>query len=201
MKPIAKAIIDEIVEELYGKPILSNLARPLYVEKLLVRLLGPDWKYVGGDWSGWDLEHKTSRLRLEVKQSAARQSWADGQSGIGKPSKPIFDIRARTGYYVGSKRINSKGRPADLYVFAWHPVFEPAQAVDHTDPEQWEFYLLTERDLPSRKTISLSSLLKLKHVVATSQTLAAEIERLAANLSPLKWSQVPPVDPGDAADL
>jgi hypothetical protein len=167
-----------------------------------VRLLGPDWKYVGGDWSGWDIEHKTSRLRLEVKQSAARQSWADARSGIGKPSKPIFDIRARTGYYVGSKWIDLEARPADLYVFAWHPRFDLAEGVDHTDPEQWEFYLLSEKALPTdQKTISLSSLIGREPIVATSLTLAAEVERLAARLDTLKWSQVPPVDPGDAADL
>lgn len=49
MKAIAQEIIKEIVDELYGKSVLSNLTRPLYVEKLLVRLLGADWQYVGGD--------------------------------------------------------------------------------------------------------------------------------------------------------
>lgn len=194
MKPIAKEIIEEIVDELYGKNILSNLTRPLYVEKLLVRLLGANWHHVGGDWSGWDLENAESHLRLEVKQSAARQTWTDGPSRIGKPTKPIFDIRDRTGYFSdgGSRWIESAGRPADLYVFAWHPHFVPAELVDHTDPEQWEFYLLPERLLPSgQKTISLSSLLKLHPVAATSQNLARTVEQLSADLLPLKWSQVP----------
>ena len=33
MKQIAKAIIDQIVEELYSQRIFTNLTRPLYVEK------------------------------------------------------------------------------------------------------------------------------------------------------------------------
>ena len=194
MKDIAKEIIEEIVAELYGKKVLSNLSRPLYVEKLLVRLLGPDWQYVGGDWSGWDLENSQSHLRLEVKQSAARQTWTDGPSRIGKPTKPIFDIRDRNGYFAdgGSRWIASAGRPADLYVFAWHPHFIPKEAVDHTDPEQWEFYLLPERHLPTgQKTISLSSLLKLDPVSATSQNFAATVQHMSADLRPLKWSKVP----------
>lgn len=192
MKPIAQEIIREIVDELYGKPILSNLTRPLYVERLLVRLLGSDWQYVGGDWSGWDLENTQSHLRVEVKQSAARQTWTDEASGTRKSTKPIFDIRERTGYYAdnGSRWVASAGRPADLYVFAWHPKFVPAEEVDHTDPEQWEFYLLPERLLPSgQKTIALGSLLKLQPASASSQNIASIVEDLTTDLLPLKWSQ------------
>ena len=60
MKPIAREIVDEIVQELFGKKILSNLTRPLYIERLLARILKGTWKCVGGDWWGWELENPVS---------------------------------------------------------------------------------------------------------------------------------------------
>lgn len=191
MKPIAREIVAEIVHELYGNKILSNLTRPLYVERLLVRLLKGRWQYVGGDWSGWDLEETTSNLRIEVKQSAARQTWTDGPFRVGKPTKPIFDIRERTGYYEngGSRWVDGLGRPADLYIFAWHPGFAPKEYVDHTDPEQWEFYLLPERRLPTKqRTIGLNGLKKLNPIYAQHDSVADAVQALGSNLQPLKWS-------------
>lgn len=96
MKPLAQDIVREIVSELYEQKVLSNRMRPLYVERLLARLLGGNWKCVGGDWSGWDLED-AGGLRIEIKQSAARQTWTDGPTRKGNATKPIFDIEERAG--------------------------------------------------------------------------------------------------------
>jgi hypothetical protein len=189
MKLIAQEIIKELVDELYGQPIMSNLTRPIFVERLLVRLLKGDWRYVGGDWTGWDLENTSSLARIELKQSAARQTWTDGPTRMGKPTKPIFDIEERAGYFAdgGSAWVNTPGRPADLYVFAWHPRFDPKDAVDHSDPEQWEFYLLPENHLPKgQKTIGLNSLKKLDPVSATHSDIGAKVDALLATLAPLK---------------
>lgn len=191
MKSIAESVVDDLVQELYGQRVLSNLMRPPYVERLLARLLGESWRCVGGDWSGWDLQDSDSGLRAEVKQSAARQTWSDGPTRQGKPTKPIFDIEERTGYYTkgGSTWIAAPGRPADLYIFAWHPGFAPKEAVDHKDPEQWEFYLVAEPVLPKgQKTIGLSSLLKLPHQAVRHDTIAREVMALLPSLAPLKGS-------------
>ncbi|MDO9384272.1 MAG: hypothetical protein Q7T86_15575 [Hyphomicrobiaceae bacterium] len=190
MKPIAKRIIADIVDELYGKSIMSNLIRPIYIERLLRRLLDGHWRYVGADWAGWDLENSVSRVRVEVKQSAARQTWSDGLTREGKETKPIFDIKERSGYYSdgGAQWVATPGRPADIYIFAWHPLFHPIGDVDHTDPEQWEFHLLAERLLPkAQKTISLSALKKLGAVCARSTDLSDKLEALLPELQPLKW--------------
>jgi hypothetical protein len=42
------------------------------------------------------------------------------------------------------------GRPADLFVFAWHPVIDPA-LVDHRDPRPWLFFVVPEPALPVRQ--------------------------------------------------
>jgi hypothetical protein len=197
VKQIAKEIIDQIVEELYSQRILSNLTRPLYVEKLVARLLKGDWRHVGSDWSGWDLENSKTHIRIEVKQSAARQTWTDGPTRSGKPTKPIFDIAERTGYFAngGSEWVETKGRPADLYIFAWHPGFEPLDAVDHTDPEQWDFYLVPEQRLPpGQKSIGLASLKKLNPVAASYVDIAEKVEGLVPQLQPLKWTLTSPAD-------
>jgi hypothetical protein len=189
MKPIAKEIIGELVDELYAQRVMSNLTRPLYVERLLARLLNGRWQCVGSDWSGWDLENPDTKLRIEVKQSAARQTWTDGPTRVSKATKPIFDIEERTGYFAdgGASWVNNPGRPADLYIFAWHPLYEPKGDVDHTDPEQWEFYLVRERDLPTgQKTIALSSLEKLRHVRARHDDIGGKVESLVPDLQPLK---------------
>jgi hypothetical protein len=52
--PSHRDIVDLIGKRAYGR-VMSNLARPIYVEGLVSLLLGNRWKYLG-DWDGWDLE-------------------------------------------------------------------------------------------------------------------------------------------------
>lgn len=49
------------------------------------------------------------------------------------------------------------GRPADAYIFAWHPIVEH-EVADHRHPEQWRFFVLPEQILPNQKTISVNRL-------------------------------------------
>jgi hypothetical protein len=187
--PLARRIVHGLVEDLYRKKVWSNLTRPAYVERLVAQLLGDGWQCVGTDWSGWDIEHATTKCRIEVKQSAARQPWTDGPGRTGNPTKPVFDIKERTGYYAhgGAAWTEYSGRPADLYVFAWHDVFEPVESVDHTDPRQWEFYLVPEHCLPKgRKTISLSSVKKLDPTCASCHDLGSKLQALMPSITPLK---------------
>jgi hypothetical protein len=110
--------------------------------------LGSEWQLCSGDWRGWDFEHPTG-LRLEVKQSAARQTW----TGTRKATSPIFDIRARTGYFEGADWIADHRRFAHIYIFACHPIMD--ESADHRDPRQWRFYVVPTNRLPAGKTISL----------------------------------------------
>jgi hypothetical protein len=96
---------------------------------------------------------------LEVKQSAARQTWT-----LARPAtKPIFDIRARTGYFEGADWVSDARRFAEIYVFAHHPVMD--ETADHRDPRQWHFYVVPTSRLPPGKTISLTRIDSLAETV------------------------------------
>ncbi len=117
------------ITSLFDTTVMQNNLRVLYVEAMVDVLLGPEWRSTGGDWAGWDLEHENG-TRVEVKQSARKQTW-----GVSK-SVPRFDIRAASGHYPDGVTYvkNSSGeRLADFYMFAWH------EGSDQRVPEQWEF--------------------------------------------------------------
>jgi hypothetical protein len=134
---------------------MQNQIRPLYVEAMIEDVLGPSWRYVGGNWTGWDFVSQQG-AKLEVKQSAAIQPWSVAR---GMKTKGIFDIRERTGYF-GEEGISwhaGPGRNAQIYIFAWHPVVD--ETADHRDPNQWRFYVVPVADLPpGRKTIGLKAI-------------------------------------------
>ena len=136
------------VGAMFDTPVMSNTLRSLYVEAQIGVLLGPTWRSVGADWAPYDFESDTG-VKLEVKQSAARQTWTQT-----RPTRPSFDIRPRTGRYDGAASIPEAGRAADVYVFAWHP---RTVDVDQRDETQWEYYVVPTVDLPpNQATISLS---------------------------------------------
>ncbi len=144
----------------YDTPVMNNVYRADYVECLVALALGTDWELTwetGWEWAAWDCQH-TSGARLEIKHSAARQPW--DREIIGLPRSPRFDIAPRTGYWTqnGSQWVDSPGRPADLYVFAWHGERRDRYA-DQRDANQWVFFVVAERDLPkNRKSIGLKAL-------------------------------------------
>lgn len=152
-----------LAERLFGQKLIQNQFRSLFVEALIapeVERCG--WHYTGDGWCGWDFQHgpDINGCRLEVKQSAARQTWAKHNN---RRTSPIFDIKARTGYFVeeGSRWIEEAGRPSHIYLFAWHPIHD-VQIADHRDPLQWQFYLTPEKHLPrGQKTIGLSAIASL----------------------------------------
>lgn len=137
------------------------------------------WSYAGDGWSGWDFEH-VSGARLEVKQSAALQTWSEPK---GIRTRGVFDIAARTGYFDqgGSRWTAQPGRCADIYVFAWHGSQGPD--TDHRDPSQWEFYVVPTPLLPAgQKTVVLSRIRRLAATVL--------IEALASAVA----QTVPPIE-------
>lgn len=154
-EPIARKIFTHLIDTLFDVPIMGNLYRPHYVERLVAIGLGEGFKLVSADWAGWDIEHK-SGMRIEVKQSAALQTWTNEPSGPKKPAAGSFDIAPRNGYWTnrGSRWVPAPGRLADIYIFAWHPIVAQATA-DHRDPTQWVFFVVPSGELPpNQKTIS-----------------------------------------------
>jgi len=157
----------------YGNPLIENSYRGMLAEIIIGEALGCQWRRCSGDWRGWDVEHSTG-CRLEVKKSAARQTWA----GPKKPSPPNFDIQERTGYYEGATWIPQIGRLADIYVFAYHPIRD--ESADHRDPSQWQFYVVPTSQLPATKRIGLAKIVLLTPAVSWPQlAVAVEQARLA----------------------
>ncbi|RME66669.1 MAG: hypothetical protein D6781_14745 [Verrucomicrobia bacterium] len=162
---------------------------------MVAEALRRDWKLVGGDWAGWDLQHRTRGARIEVKQAAARQTWTGRPTASGKlgPSKGVFSVRPAKGYFTegGVAWVPIPGRSADLYIFAWHPVADSLR-VDHRDPEQWEFYVVPEHRLPAEtRTITLRRLQRLARPVGYAE-LPGAVDAALAGLERLKIDiQVP----------
>ena len=149
-----------LAARLFDRPLIQNQYRSRFIEAMLEPCLqAKDWAHCGDDWAGWDFRHERG-CRLEVKQSAAWQTWhaADSQAD-GRHASGAFDIAERAGWYEGSAWRADRGRPAHIYVFAWNG--SRGEAADHRDPHQWEFFVVPTSLLPAQKTIRLSGVLAL----------------------------------------
>ena len=106
----------------YDRRIMNNISRGDYVECMIAIALGADWQLTWAkdwDWAAWDCEHLSSGVSLQIKQAAARQTWQKGQTPARR--SPAFDISPRRGYWTeGGQWVDSPGRHAEVYIFAWH---------------------------------------------------------------------------------
>lgn len=161
----AEQIEAKVSKAVFGKPLITNVMRSFVVEAIVCEALGPRWIWCAMDYASWDIQGDGG-VRVEVKQSAAKQTWSTP-----KVTRPAFDIRARTGRYEGTGWIDQPGRNADVYVLAWHPVSD--ETADHRDPEQWVFFVVAEGDLPPAKTIGLGPLRRLADPVRYHELGAA----------------------------
>jgi hypothetical protein len=59
----------------FGQPLIVNVLRGLVAETIVAEALSLEWTWCSTDYSAWDFIRSDGK-RLEVKQSAARQSWA-----------------------------------------------------------------------------------------------------------------------------
>lgn len=170
-------VISRLTRRLFGAPLLRNSIRGEVVEEMVAMALEPEWKLCAGDWASCDLRHPGSGLRIQVKQSAARQSWHRDEV---IPGNPRFSIAEKTGRWEdGDKWIAEPGRNADIFIFAWHP--HGGAAADHRDPEQWLFYVIPEPVLPPHKSISLSAIHALADPVAFAGLRVAVRSAVAAH--------------------
>lgn len=189
--PCVRDILNKVSETAFGRPLVTNVLRGLVVEAIVAAALEPQWQWCAEDYSSWDFQ-RADGLRLEVKQSAARQSWAVSD----KPSQCSFDIAQRKGRWEGPIWIDAPGRAAQLYVFAHHPVAD--SSADHRDPSQWHFYVVPTHDLPATRRLSLGAASRLTEPVgfgelATKvQTIAAQITRVVSGETTLPRPEATP---------
>ena len=155
-------VLERVVRQ-FDVPVIQNNLRGLYVEFMVAELLGDGWRHNGSDWAAYDFEH-SSGVRVEVKQSAALQTWSAPAGGKRGRS---FSIRVPKLEWVGSVPTPRSDRAAAIYVFAWHE--DVTAQSDQREAEQWKFYVVSARSLPDQQTISLSALNKLVKPVPADQ--------------------------------
>jgi hypothetical protein len=164
--------IDDVVrratEVTFDKCLVTNVFRSVLVEAIVAAAL-PDWNWCSSDYASWDFRHRDS-TRLEVKQSAARQTWFAGRA-----SPALWDIRPRTGYWGKNGWVARRGRYAHIYILAHHPVL--SKRADHRDARQWRFYVVATSALPDTKSISEARAARLTQPV-TFEELASHVEAL-----------------------
>ena len=164
--------------------------------ELALQAQDPAWSLTD-TWTSWDVEHRHTGARVEVKQSAALQRWtpADEQR---EPSNERqfrsrrFNIRPQSGFWKDEAKWvpTPRQRMADVYVFGWHP--ELGKTADQRRAETWEFYVIGERDLPRlTKSITLGRVQGLPEPCPYDE-LAAAVHAVVDALSALKVDTVTP---------
>lgn len=150
-------IAHRLAARLFDQPLIQNQYRSAFIEAMLEPYLArTGWRHVGDNWAGWDFQHDETKTRLEVKQSAAWQTWDPikvEQGRLPKAGPGIFDIAPRTGWFdeSGAAWTPEVGRLAHVYVFAWNGTF--GSDADHRNPDQWEFFVVPTVALPAKATI------------------------------------------------
>lgn len=174
MKP--EGITVRLTHRLFGSPFLRNSIRGEWVEEMVAVALEPEWALCAGDWGACDLVQVSGALRIQVKQSAARQSWHGDDS---PPPRPRFSIAHKTGRYEGKQWIAERGRNAEIFIFGWHDRTDPA--ADHRDPGQWQFFVVPVTELPAHATVSLATLRRLADPVSYDD-LGRRVEELTQRI-------------------
>ncbi len=185
---VHQLVTERLVARVYDNPLISNVERGAYVECMIELALSdtrPPWSLTD-TWAAWDLQQDETGARIEVKQSAALQTWTAVTPGNSPPS---FDIAPRTGYYEdgggGWVEPLTPSRFADLYIMAWHSERDPRVA-DHRRPDQWQFFVVPEHRLRSgQKQISLNPLARMAQPV-TFEALVPAVEEALLTLPILK---------------
>jgi len=170
----------------YEPRILDNARRGDIAEEIVAGILDPDWKYCGGAWAGWDFEHRGDGTRLQLKQSAALQTWTRKDV-----YRPEFGIKWQKGYYANGIdwiQAPTATRYAHIYVFAWHGKTD--ETCDQADPAQWRFYAVPTTELPVTETVRLAVLAE-QRPADEQDTLAAAVEAARRNLVGDRTAGVP----------
>ena len=110
-------IIEQECDLLFGKSLMMNIFRGQLAEAIIAVALEPQWEWCSTGYANWDFQNAEG-LRLEVRSSAARQSWAGVSERM---PEPRFDIRARRDFSEASEIAAATRRFADIYIFAYHP--------------------------------------------------------------------------------
>lgn len=178
--PSSTDIREAVFERLFTGRVVQNNFRGEVVETIVAAALGDSWQHCSDGWAGWDFQRKELSgrvLRLQVKQSAALQTWTQS-----KKSTPTFRIAEVSGYYrEDGLWEKNKGRHAEIYIFGWHG--DSSKSANQYDPMQWIFYVIPTLAIKNenRKSIPLSDVKKLVVDVKFDE-LRSAVEQAASNI-------------------
>lgn len=65
--PSADEVINQAVEAMFGKRLVTNVFRSMLVESMIAKVLGPAWNWCAADYASCDFE-RADGYPLEVKQ-------------------------------------------------------------------------------------------------------------------------------------
>ena len=130
---LERATMAEFWSWAYSNPLM-NIERGAFAEFVVGHALG----VVDGVRQAWDpLDLVYKGRGIEVKSSAYVQAWKQK-----KPSRPTFDIEAKTAWVDDLSRWDpERMRRADVYVFCLYLEQRPDKA-NILDVRSWEFYVL-----------------------------------------------------------
>ena len=65
-----------LAKRLFDTPLIQNQHRSTFVEEMIAPYLqASGWRHTGNNWGSFDFKHSDGTM-LEVKQSAAQQTWS-----------------------------------------------------------------------------------------------------------------------------
>ncbi|MCY4095766.1 MAG: hypothetical protein OXG05_11670 [Gammaproteobacteria bacterium] len=163
-----------------GSCLMDNTQRGVLAEFLVAAALDIH-RTPREEWGNIDLELQLHGrpIKIEVKSSSERQSWAGKPSGFHQ-----FDIRRTEdseGKTTGSRRW------ADVYVFCILKNRHSVIQTDALDTEKWEFLVLPTQTLEklrtNQKSIRKGPLLELGAISSNYSELAKTIAETAGDLN------------------
>ena len=154
--------------------LLTNRQRGVLAEYIIASALKLTSKE-REDWDAYDLITDTG-LKIEVKSSAYVQNWEQA-----KLSTISFGIQPTVTWNEDGTRTTKKERQADVYIFCVlaHKEKKP---IDPLNLSQWDFYILNtdilNSQVPTQKSITLSSLMQLEPIQSTYQDIESHIKNI-----------------------
>ena len=180
--PSHEEVIAKVAETIFGGRILNNSHRGDFVEMMVSMALGPEWRFVGLGWHPWDLQlgNGKSRVRIQVKQTAALQLWGPTKApkvSLNWSTKPPSYFRRDN----PDELIEAEGWFCELFVVGIHSEND-AKIADQCDPRQWQFAVIPARSLKEKaKSIALKKIVEKWPPVdwgLLKQTVDSEVDRL-----------------------